>query len=162
MAPDFELYRVRSREVQAVLRSAGGAVEVVGLDEAYLDLSGLRAAAYGGRAAGQGGGPPADRARLLDRASGPSKLVAKVASDAEKPDGFVELTAEQARERFGAASPRPGARHRPQDRGAAGARGVTRLGALGALADARLTEMVRAAPGPAPGRAGPLRGRARH
>ena len=33
---------------------------------------------------------------------GPNKLVAKVASDADKPDGFVELTREQARERFGA------------------------------------------------------------
>jgi DNA polymerase-4 len=36
---------------------------------------------------------------------GPNKLVAKVASDAEKPDGFVELSAEAARERFGDASP---------------------------------------------------------
>jgi DNA polymerase-4 len=33
---------------------------------------------------------------------GPSKLVAKVASDAEKPRGFVVLTREQACERFGA------------------------------------------------------------
>jgi DNA polymerase-4 len=35
----------------------------------------------------------------------PSKLVAKVASDAEKPRGFVVLTREQACERFAAASP---------------------------------------------------------
>ena len=31
---------------------------------------------------------------------GPNKLVAKVASDAEKPRGFVVLTREQAMERF--------------------------------------------------------------
>jgi DNA polymerase IV len=36
---------------------------------------------------------------------GPNKLVAKVASDAEKPDGFVELSADGARERFADASP---------------------------------------------------------
>ena len=36
---------------------------------------------------------------------GPSKLVAKVASDAEKPDGFVELTRQQACERFAGQSP---------------------------------------------------------
>jgi DNA polymerase-4 len=36
---------------------------------------------------------------------GPSKLVAKVASDAEKPDGFVELTRVEACERFAASSP---------------------------------------------------------
>ena len=36
---------------------------------------------------------------------GPNKLVAKVASDAEKPAGFVVLSREQACERFGSASP---------------------------------------------------------
>ena len=36
---------------------------------------------------------------------GPSKLVAKVASDAEKPNGFVVLSREQACERFGPSPP---------------------------------------------------------
>jgi DNA polymerase-4 len=36
---------------------------------------------------------------------GPNKLVAKVASDAEKPAGFLVLTREQACERFAGASP---------------------------------------------------------
>jgi DNA polymerase-4 len=36
---------------------------------------------------------------------GPNKLVAKVASDAEKPRGFVALTREEACARFGGASP---------------------------------------------------------
>ena len=37
---------------------------------------------------------------------GPNRLVAKVASDAEKPQGFVVLTREQACERFAEAAPR--------------------------------------------------------
>src|SRR3954454_11933408 len=41
LTPDFEEYRARSREVMAVLREHVDRVEVVGLDEAYLDLTGL-------------------------------------------------------------------------------------------------------------------------
>src|SRR3954466_1472274 len=37
--PDFEHYRARSREVMAVLHEHIERVEVVGLDEAYLDLT---------------------------------------------------------------------------------------------------------------------------
>src|SRR3954447_24163985 len=39
--PDFDSYRAMSREVMAVLREQVERVEVVGLDEAYLDLDGL-------------------------------------------------------------------------------------------------------------------------
>jgi DNA polymerase IV len=101
--PDFELYRARSREVMALLHEHIERVEVVGLDEAYLDLTGLER--------------PRAAARLVQAAVleatglrcsigiGPSKLVAKVASDAEKPDGFVELTRVEACERFADSSP---------------------------------------------------------
>src|ERR671917_2670072 len=41
VAPDFDLYRARSKEVMAVLHEQIDRVEVVGLDEAFLDLSGL-------------------------------------------------------------------------------------------------------------------------
>src|SRR2546429_4485071 len=37
--PDFDEYRARSHEVMAVLREHVERVEVVGLDEAYLDLT---------------------------------------------------------------------------------------------------------------------------
>jgi DNA polymerase-4 len=103
VSPDFEHYRARSREVMAVLHEHVDRVEVVGLDEAYLDLTGLerpRAAARRVKAAVR------DRTGLgCSIGLGPSKLVAKVASDAEKPDGFVELTRLEACDRFGGASP---------------------------------------------------------
>jgi DNA polymerase-4 len=101
--PDFNLYRERSREVMAVLRDHVDRVEVVGLDEAYLDLSELerpKAAARRVKAAIE-----AATGLGCSIGMGPSKLVAKVASDAEKPDGFVVLTREQACARFGGSAP---------------------------------------------------------
>ncbi len=103
VAPDFAHYREVSSRVMAILRRHVERVEVVGFDEAYLDLSGL----------------PAPHATMrivraeIERTEGlgcsigigPSKLVAKVASDAEKPRGFVVLTREGACERFAAAPP---------------------------------------------------------
>src|SRR5689334_21002920 len=41
LTPDFALYRDASRRMMAIMRAHVERVEVVGLDEAYLDLSGL-------------------------------------------------------------------------------------------------------------------------
>ena len=100
LAPDFAYYRQASREVMASVRALVDAVEVVGLDEAYLDLTGLPAP----HAAMRRLGTRIERATGLGCSIGigPNKLVAKVASDAEKPLGFVVLTREQACARFGA------------------------------------------------------------
>jgi DNA polymerase-4 len=63
---------------------------------------------------------------------GPNKLVAKVASDAEKPAGFVVLSREQACERFAGAPPGlvPGIGPKTVER--LTAMGLTTLGALAA------------------------------
>jgi DNA polymerase-4 len=103
LPPDFELYRARSRDVFAVLRAHVESVEGASLDEAYLDLTGIerpKAAARRIKAAVQ-----EQTGLTCSIGIGPSKLVAKVASDAEKPDGFVVLTQAEARERFKDASP---------------------------------------------------------
>jgi DNA polymerase IV len=101
LVPDFPYYREASDQVMRIVRAHVQAVEVVGLDEAYLELTGLPA--------------PHPTMRLIrteiDHVTGlscsigigPSKLVAKVASDAEKPRGFVVLGREQACTRFGQA-----------------------------------------------------------
>ncbi|MFI4991791.1 MAG: DNA polymerase IV [Solirubrobacterales bacterium] len=103
LPPDFPTYRAVSRKVMDLVRAHVERVEVVGLDEAYLDLTGLHS-------------PNAAMRRLIAEIKsatqltcsvgiGPNKLVAKVASDAEKPAGFVVLTREQACERFAQSPP---------------------------------------------------------
>jgi DNA polymerase-4 len=101
--PDFTAYREASKRVWAVVRRHVDVVEQVGIDEGYLDVSDHVA-------------PKASLRRLVSeiRAAtglsasigiGPNKLVAKVCSDAEKPQGFVALSREMACERFAGASP---------------------------------------------------------
>jgi DNA polymerase IV len=144
--PDFDHYRARSREVMETLHDHVERVEVVGLDEAYLDLTEFerpRAAARRVKAA------ISERTRLGSSIGiGPSKLVAKVASDAEKPDGFVELTAEEARGRFAPARPGlvPGIGPRTAER--LERHGIETLGALAAVPDDRLTDWFGARLGP--------------
>ncbi|MDQ6729750.1 MAG: DNA polymerase IV [Actinomycetota bacterium] len=101
LPPDHPYYREASSELMGLVRAVTPVVEVIGLDEAFLDLGGMPA-------------PRAEMRRLVTEIEqgtglhasigiGPNKLVAKVASDAEKPRGFVCLTSEQARARFAAA-----------------------------------------------------------
>jgi DNA polymerase-4 len=91
---DMERYRQASERVMAILRHYSDKVEVAGMDEAYVDLSGSPA--------------PKARVRQIKRdileatgltcsiGLGPNRLIAKIASDLEKPDGICVLP----RERF--------------------------------------------------------------
>ncbi len=98
LAPDFTHYRAASAEVMGIVKRHVEQVEVVGLDEAYLELTGLPAPRAGMRRIV---GEIRDTTGLSASVGvGPNKLVAKVASDAEKPNGFVVLTREQACARF--------------------------------------------------------------
>lgn len=126
--PDTAAYRAVSRRVMALVVDTVDRVEVAGLDEAYLDLSGLLSPKTVMR-----GLVSAIRRQTGMNASvgiGPSKLVAKVASDAEKPSGFVVLTREAAVARFADAPPGlvPGIGPRTAERLAA--MGLTTLQAL--------------------------------
>jgi DNA polymerase-4 len=146
LPPDFEAYRAMSARVMERVRAHVETVEVVGLDEAYLDLSGLVA-------------PRAAMRRLISeiRADtgltasvgiGPNRLVAKVASDAEKPQGFVVLTREQACERFAEAPPRllPGIGAKTAER--LEGLGIATLGRLAATPPEALAERFGARLGP--------------
>jgi DNA polymerase-4 len=138
LPPDFPTYRDVSARMMAIVRAHVERVEVVGLDEAYLDLEGL----YSPRTAMR---------RLLAEISaqvgivcsvgiGPNKLVAKVASDAEKPAGFVVLTREQACARFGPEPPSLVPGIGPKTAARLSEMGLTTLAALGDAPEQRLIE----------------------
>ncbi len=103
LTPDFDAYRAMSRRVMAILRIHVDTVEVVGLDEAYLELSDL---SY----------PKATMRRIVSEIRertglncsigiAENKLLGKIASELAKPAGLVRLGREEALERFDSASP---------------------------------------------------------
>ena len=101
---DMAHYRERSGAVIGLVAGLGVPRQRVSLDEVYLDLSELP-----DPVARMSALVSAIREQLELDASvgiGPNKLVAKVASDAEKPRGFVVLTRGQAVQRFAAHPPR--------------------------------------------------------
>jgi DNA polymerase IV len=144
--PDFTAYREASAKVMAIVRAQVDRVEVVGLDEAYLDLDGLLS-------------PRAAMRRMVSeiRAAtgltasvgiGPNKLVAKVASDAEKPAGFVVLSREEACARFAGAPPGLVPGIGPKTVARLQRLGIATLGALAAADEALLVGHFGANHGP--------------
>ncbi len=138
LPPDFATYREASRQVMDLVRAHIERVEVVGLDEAYLDVGGLFS-------------PRAAMRRLLAEIKaatqltcsvgiGPNKLVAKVASDAEKPAGFVVLSREEACARFASSPPGLVPGIGPKTAARLAELGLTTLAAVGAAPEQLLVE----------------------
>jgi DNA polymerase-4 len=103
LQPDFNAYREASGRVMAVLRRNAETVEVVGLDEAYIDLTGLFS-------------PKATMRRIASEIKAEtgltcsvgiseSRMLAKITSELGKPAGLVVLSREEALRRFAAESP---------------------------------------------------------
>ena len=104
LQPDFSAYREASGQVMAVLRRNAETVEVVGLDEAYVDLTGIFS-------------PKATMRRIAAEIKGDtggltcsvgiseSRMLAKITSELGKPAGLVVLSRKEALERFAAGSP---------------------------------------------------------
>jgi DNA polymerase-4 len=93
--PDFEAYKTHSNRFREVLLAVTPLVEPISLDEAFLDVSGERRLF----------GEPQQIAGKIRRevlrevgvscsvGVGPSKLIAKLASEAAKPDGLMVVPA---------------------------------------------------------------------
>ena len=95
MRGHFEHYHAASKQVRAVLETVSPLVEFASIDEAYVDVSGSQKLF---------GGDDAIAAYIKDRvreetglpcsvAIAPNKLVAKVATDEAKPDGYLRIGA---------------------------------------------------------------------
>ncbi len=103
LQPDFTAYREASGQVMEILRANAETVEVVGLDEAYIDLTGLFA-------------PKATMRRIATEIReelgltcsigiSENRLLAKITSELGKPAGLVVLSRAEALERFAAEPP---------------------------------------------------------
>jgi DNA polymerase-4 len=90
---DMTLYRDLSRKVMAMLGRYSDLVEVLGLDEAYLDVTDSAAP----RACARRIKHDVKRELGLTCSVGlaPNKLLAKIASDLDKPDGFRVLRVDE-------------------------------------------------------------------
>lgn len=91
--PDFDTYSEISLGVVAIFETFTAQVESASIDEAYLDLTGAvhtdgSAAAIGERLRAM----VADEQQITCSVGiGPNKLIAKMASNAAKPDGLLEV-----------------------------------------------------------------------
>jgi DNA polymerase IV len=103
LPPDFTAYREASVQVMEVLRRNAETVEVVGLDEAYIDLTGLFS-------------PKTTMRRIASEIRegagltcsvgiSESRMLAKITSELGKPAGLVVLSREEALLRFSGESP---------------------------------------------------------
>jgi DNA polymerase-4 len=113
---DRSLYGRGSRAVMSVLREFSEKVEVLGLDEAYVDLSGSPAPKARARELKLRIG---ERTRLgCSIGIGPNRLIAKIASDLDKPDGLCVLPRERFLEVVGYRSARiiPGVGPKTEER----------------------------------------------
>jgi DNA polymerase-4 len=96
---DIGLYRRASTKVMEVLSRFSDRVEVAGLDEAYLDLS--DSPAPKARARQLKSEVLAETRLVCSVGLAPNKLLAKIASDLEKPDGLCVLEPERMLEAVG-------------------------------------------------------------
>ncbi|OHA13504.1 MAG: hypothetical protein A3J10_02890 [Candidatus Sungbacteria bacterium RIFCSPLOWO2_02_FULL_54_10] len=93
----FDLYRDTSQRIMAIIREHAPVVEEASIDEAYFDVS----SAGGYDAAHTIAQDIKARVRTQERLTcsigiGPNKLIAKIASDMQKPDGLTIVPAEHA------------------------------------------------------------------
>jgi DNA polymerase IV len=103
LRPDFPAYREASAQVMGILRGNVEVVEVVGLDEAYLDLTGLFSPkAIMRRIAAE---IRAETRLTCSVGISESRMLAKITSELGKPRGLVALSREEALERFADHSP---------------------------------------------------------
>jgi DNA polymerase IV (DinB-like DNA polymerase) len=97
MSPNFRRYEEVSRRVMAILREYAPRVEGGGIDEAYFDLTFAGSWAKATEICRQIKEKIRSQEKLTASIGlGPNKLMAKIASDFQKPDGLTVVTAEEA------------------------------------------------------------------
>lgn len=105
-SPAFDRYETESGRIMDILESASPLVEPISIDEAFVDATGSRRLLGDGLEIAR-----LLRARILEATGltasigvAPSKFVAKIASDLDKPDGLTVIEPESVVERLASLS----------------------------------------------------------
>ena len=100
LPPDFDKYTAVSREIMSIFRAYTPLVEPLSLDEAFLDVAGCERLFGDAVEIGRAIKKDILRKTTLVASVGvaPSKFLAKLASDLDKPDGFRVIQADEVRE----------------------------------------------------------------
>ena len=146
---DFDEYRRYSRLFKAAVRTIAPTVEDRGIDEIYLDLTGVTAPDGSAHT-----GDPWEEARQVARALkravraatgltcsiavAPNKLLAKIASELDKPDGLTILRPEDLARRVWPLAPRKINGIGPKAAARLAALGIDTIGTLAAIDRERL------------------------
>ncbi len=140
--PNFARYRELSRNVFAIFERAGSAVEGLSLDEAFVDLGPRTLDEAVARAAGVRAEVRAEIGLTVSAGVAAQKMVAKIASDAAKPDGLASVAPGTEAAYL---APLPVGRLwgiGPKTQMRLQAEGIATIGALAALADEPLFRVL--------------------
>jgi DNA polymerase-4 len=136
LAPDFDAYRAKSREVWEIVTARLGPLQHLGLDEAYADLTGTEKPL---RVLRELVADVLARTGIsLSVGVAPNRLIAKICSNLGKPKGFVAMGREEAARRFAGDPPSrlPGIGPKTGER--LRALGIETIGALQRMPEAEL------------------------
>jgi DNA polymerase IV len=136
LPPDFDAYRSKSREVWEIVRECLGALQQLGLDEAYADLTGVEKPL---RVLREIVADVLEQTGIsLSVGVAPNRLIAKICSDLGKPRGFVAMGREEAAQRLAGDPPSrlPGIGPKTAER--LRALGIETIGALQRIPEAEL------------------------
>lgn len=99
LPPDFERYTAESRRIMGVFQRYTPLVEPLSLDEAFLDVTGCERLSGGAKEIGLAikRAILAETGLVASVGVAPSKFLAKLASDLDKPDGFRVILPEEVR-----------------------------------------------------------------
>jgi DNA polymerase IV len=140
VAPNMEKYKTVSREIFALLRARGHAVEGLSMDEAFVDTAGATFEDARALAATIRGEVFASTGLTVSAGVASGKMIAKIASDSCKPNGLLAIA---AGDEAAFLAPLPVGRLwgiGPKTQARLTAFGISTIGDLASLDDARLAE----------------------
>jgi DNA polymerase IV len=141
VAPEMQKYRSVSREIFAVLNNSGRPVEGLSLDEAFIDLGAMSFERACETAVALRQELFATTGLTVSAGVATGKMIAKIASDACKPDGFLAIA---PGEEAAFLAPLPAARLwgiGPKTQTRLTVFGIATIGEIVALDDAQLREL---------------------